>query len=48
MSPCDICQGSATITIEGIGEMPCPYCRPDEAREAASIYDVEPDAAVAS
>ena len=32
--PCDVCHDSGTIQHEG-GGLPCPYCRPAAAREAA-------------
>ena len=38
MSACDVCGSTGVVAFEG-RSMPCPYCRPNEAREAASVYD---------
>lgn len=39
--PCvDGCDSGTIKHAEG--QMPCPYCRPDEARDASSVYDPEP------
>lgn len=38
MSACDVCEGTGIVEYEG-RSMPCAYCRPDDAREAAAVYD---------
>lgn len=38
MSACDVCGGTGVVEFEG-RSMPCAYCRPDDAREAANVYD---------
>lgn len=35
---CDDCNGTGECTFED-HTLPCPYCRPAAAREAAAIYD---------
>jgi len=38
---CEDCGDTGVVKFED-HEMPCPYCRPDDAREAASRYDPPP------
>jgi len=35
---CEDCGDTGVVDFED-HEMPCPYCRPDDAREASSLYD---------
>ena len=38
MTICIVCRGTGTIQHDS-GTLPCPYCCPDAALEAAAIYD---------
>jgi len=38
---CRCCSGSAEVVIDG-GARPCPYCRPDAAREWSAVNDPAP------